>query len=431
MKKNKFITSTLILILGGFITKILGFVIRIIYTRIIGEDGVSLYFLVMPTYSLLLTFATLSLPIAISKLVSESKERSLKILSNATIITIFINILIIILTFIFAKPIAYNLLKEPKCYYLIIAMSLTFPFVSISSIIKGYFYGKQKMTPHTISNIVEQIVRIILIIYIIPILMKKNIIYAVVGLILTNIASELASILTFFFFMPKKVMITKQDLKINSYTTKSILGISLPNVSSRIIGNIGFFFEPIILTNVLLSVGYTSSYIVKEYGIYNAYSISTLTIPSFFIMAISSALLPEISKFYNNKNIVMVKRRIKQALIISGILGIFFSSCFYIYRYKLLDVIYKTTSGANYIKILVPFFCLFYLEGPLISSLQALNKSKVTMFITIIGVIIKLIIMALLSLFHIGIYSLVISEIINIILVVFLNFIALKNVLSK
>ena len=59
-----------------------------------------------------------------------------------------------------SKFIAVNLLKEPRAEILLIAMSLTFPFVSISSIIKGYFYGKQKMIPHTVSNVIEQIVRI-------------------------------------------------------------------------------------------------------------------------------------------------------------------------------------------------------------------------------------------------------------------------------
>ncbi len=429
MKKNVFIQSTLILILGGFITKILGFVIRIIYTRIIGEAGVSLYSIVMPTYSLLLTIATLSLPVAISKLVSENKNRSLKILSNATIITLFLNILIITFTILFSKTIAYKLLNEPRSYYLIIAMSLTFPFVSISSILKGYFYGKQKMVPHTLSNIVEQVVRIFLIIYILPYLMTKNIIYAVVGLILTNIASELASILTFLFFLPKKFTITKKELKADAGTMKDIFAISLPSVSSRIIGNIGFFFEPIILTNILLLCGYTSSYVIKEYGIYNAYSISILTIPSFFIMAISSSLLPEITKFFQRKNMLMVKRRVKQALVISFILGLFFSTGFYLYRDVILNVIYKTTSGSNYIKILAPFFVLFYLEGPLISALQAMDKSTITMFITLFGIVVKLLVLALLSLCHIGIYSLVISEIVNIFVVVFLNFLALKKVL--
>ena len=53
MKQNKFLKATFILMIGGLITKILGFGIRIIYTRMVGSDAINLYSLVMPTYSLL------------------------------------------------------------------------------------------------------------------------------------------------------------------------------------------------------------------------------------------------------------------------------------------------------------------------------------------------------------------------------------------
>ena len=72
--KSKFFKSSMLLILGGFITKILGFLIKIIYTRIIGEEGISLYSLVIPTYSLLITIATLSMPIVISKIIAEKES---------------------------------------------------------------------------------------------------------------------------------------------------------------------------------------------------------------------------------------------------------------------------------------------------------------------------------------------------------------------
>ena len=76
---NIFIKSTIILILGGIVTKILGFIIRIIYTRIVGPEVIGLYSLVMPTYSLLITIATLALPTTISKLIAENKHNNLRI----------------------------------------------------------------------------------------------------------------------------------------------------------------------------------------------------------------------------------------------------------------------------------------------------------------------------------------------------------------
>lgn len=429
MKNNKFLKSTFILLIGGLFTKVLGFIIRIIYTRMVGSNAINLYSLVMPTYSLLLTIATLALPIVISKLISEAKIPSLKILSNATFITLALNIFVIIIIYFTKDFIAIKLLHEPRAGILILAMALTFPFVSISSIFKGYFYGKQKMLPHTISNILEQIIRLILIYLIIPPLVTKGIIYAVLGLILLSIASETISILTFLFFLPKKFTINTKYLKPDLNTSKEILNLSIPTVSSRLIGNIGFFLEPIILTNILLFSGYSMSYILEEYGAYNAYSISLLAMPSFFIQAISSSLLPEISNFYYHHNNKMVKRRFKQALILSFFVGLFFSTFIFIFRNKLLFTLYHTYNGSNYLKILAPFFVLFYLEGPMQSVLQALGKAKSTLYITTIALTFKLITMALLSLVHIGMYSLVIAEIIDIFIVVILSYKCIKKVI--
>ena len=316
--KNKFIKSTIILIIGGLITKLLGFVIKIVYTRMIGEDGISLFMLVTPAYSLFITIAQLGLPIAISKLVAENKN-SKKIIFSIIPLMLILNFILVVIIFSCSSFIANDLLKEPNSKLLLMAMALVLPFISLSSIIRGYFFGKQKMFPHTLSNIIEQIVKLGLIFLIIPILMKKGIVIAVSGLILLNIISEIVSIIVFLFFLPKNFCIKKKDIKPDINSCKEVLKISIPSVSSRFIGNIGFFFEPIILTNILISIGYSSKYIVREYGIYNAYSIPLLLLPSFFIAALSSALVPEISKFYQQRNLKMVKRRFNQALGISFI----------------------------------------------------------------------------------------------------------------
>lgn len=428
-RNNIFIKSTLILILSGLLTKVIGFIIRIVYTRIIGPYGISLYTIATPTYSLLLTIATLAIPISISKLVAENKGRNIRILTSAVALILSINAALIIIIFFTHDFIASTLLKEPLAGPILLAMALTLPFVSISSVLKGYFAGKQNMTPHATSNIIEQIVRLIMIVGILPILMDKGVMYAVLGLILLTIFSEISSIIVFFFFLPRKINL-KTPLSPTKSNITDILDISLPTVSSRIVGNIGYFFEPIILTNLLLLSGYSSAYILAEYGAYNAYSISLLTMPSFFIAAVSTSLLPEVSKFYADGNITMVKRRIKQGLLFALLIGLSFSFVIYLFRDQLLFSLYKTTIGSKYIKILAPVFVLFYLEGVLTSSLQALGEAKKTMKISLWGVIIKLIILSILSLCHIGIYSLVISEIINIFFVVSLNFNELKKRLT-
>ncbi len=419
--KNIFLKSTIILIIGGVITKILGFIIRLIYTRIVGAEVIGLYSLVMPTYSLLITIATLALPTTISKLVAEGKHRNMQIITTSTILIMAIN-LVVVLTMLFsARFIANVLLQEERCYLLIIAMSLTFPIISISSIIKGYFYGKQNMIPNVVSNIIEQLIRGLLIYLFVPSIMAKSDILAACSLFFFSFIEEVVSIFVNLLFLPKKIKINKNDIMPNKGLLKNILSISIPTVSSRIIGNIGYFFEPIILTNLLLYSGYSNEYIVLEYGAYNAYTMTILTVPSFFITAISSSLIPEISKNYLKKNYKNMKKRLQEALGFSLFIGIIYSVLLMFFGDKILLTLYKTTLGLSYIKILAPIFPLFYIEAILMSYLQALDRAKITMNITIIGVIIKLVVLALTSLMHIGMYSLIISEIANIFVVVFLN----------
>ena len=144
MKQNKFLKATFILMIGGLITKILGFGIRIIYTRMVGSDAINLYSLVMPTYSLLLTIATLSLPIVISKLISEHRTRSIKILSSATIITMILNSLVIALIYFTKDFIASTLLNDERCSILLMAMALLFLLYLYLVFLKDIFMVNKK-----------------------------------------------------------------------------------------------------------------------------------------------------------------------------------------------------------------------------------------------------------------------------------------------
>ncbi len=428
MTKNKFWKSTFILLIGGFLTKLIGLFIKIIYTRNLGIEGISLFSLITPTYSLLISLANFNMLVSVSKRIS-SNINSKKVIINSCYIMFILNTILISIIFIFAKYISNNLLKEPNAYYPLLACTLSLPFISIGYIIKGYFYGKQNMTPHMVSNVLEQLFRLLIISLILPKITIYGHIISVTIFILFNIFSESFSILIFLFFLPKNKKITKQDLHFDYKETKEILSISIPSISGRLLGNIGFFLEPILLTNLLTYKGLSINYITKEYGIYNAYAISTLLFPSFFITAISNALLPEISKYNANHNIKEIKRRIKESLTISLIIGLLCTSIIFIFKRPILNILYNTNEGINYISILAPFFILYYLESPLNSILIGLNAIKKCTIISTLGIIIKLLTLTILSLLNFKIYSLIISEIINILFITINEFILLKKLI--
>lgn len=430
MFKSNFFKATVILLIGGFISKLLGFILKIIMTRMIGLEGISLYSLIMPTFGLLSTIAIFSFPVAIGKIVAEEKGRIKNIFTSIIPISIMINIFMIILVYLFAPLISENLLKEPKTYYPIIAISLTMPFIGLSSIIKGYFWGKQTMFPYILSNIAEQIVRLSLLIFLIPYTLKISVVTTITVVILVNVVSETVSIIIMLLFMPKGVKIKKEDIKVNKNYIKDILEVSVPSTSSKVVGCIFFFFEPIILTNTLLYVGYSHEFIINEYGILNGYSLSLLLLPQFFAQSISTSLVPEISKNYKLGDKKKCIKRIKQIVLLSVSIGFITSLFIFLFPEFLLDLLFHKVYGVNYLRFLSFFMLLYFIDLPFISALQSLNKSKENMYITIIGSSIKLLLIFLLSLLKIGIYGLIISIVINLLIVTYLNYKTLKKYLS-
>ena len=209
--KNNFFKSTIILLIGGFITKILGFIIRIIYMRLIGEEGISLYSLVMPTYSLLMSLANFNIQLSVSKRISSGKNAKQTIF-NACYIMFVLDIFLILIMFLSSKFISFYLLKNIDTFYPLLACALTLPFISIGYIIKGYFYGKQNMVPHMISNVLEQLFRLIIICFLLKHFARYGTCIMVTILILFNILSESFSIFIFMFFLPHKMKINKKDL---------------------------------------------------------------------------------------------------------------------------------------------------------------------------------------------------------------------------
>ena len=429
--KEKFIKSSIILIIGGALTKILGIIIRMVMSRVATLESISLYMLVLPTFSLMMAISQLGFSKGVSKLVSERRYKSKKILFSILPLSILINILLTIFLVISSKFIANNLLHNENAYLPILAISLVLPFDSLSSMLRGFFFGKEKMTPHVISHLAEQFIRLLLMLLVIPLFKDTETIYQTTALILINVVSEISSSLVLIFFLPKKFTIKKIDLKPNFHYLKNVLSISIPTTTTRIIGTIGYFLEPIILTFVLLKMGYQTNFITTEYGIITAFVMPILLLPSFFTTSISNAMFPIISREYVNNNIPYIKNKLKQAITFSLIIAIISIIFINLFPSFLLKFFYKTNLGVNYLRFLSPIFILYSLESPLSSFLEATNHAKVAMYDNLIGIIIKTIFLFILSYLKIGLYSLLISMIINILIVTIRHIIHTKKVLNN
>lgn len=429
MKKSKFLKSSITLLIGGIITKILGLFIKIILTRKIGTIGVGLYSMIMPSFMLLLSISGMGLSNALNILIASNKYNNKNLIITALFFSLSMDLLIFIFLFSFGHNITSLLLQDSRLYYPLLSISFVLPFISISNIFRAYFFSKERMLPHVISNILEDIIKLLIIYFGIG-YFSYSIEATLTFIILSNILCELSSIFIFIFCFPK-FKIKKEELKITSKNVKDIFNIALPTTLSRLVGSFTYFLEPIILTSILLKLGYDNHFIVSEYGIINGYVLPLIMMPSFFTGTISQALTPIVSKNYYNGRLDVVKKRIIQALAISALIGISYLIMCYLFGEKLLNLLYHTNEGVNYIKFLLPIFIFYYLEAPLLSSLQALNRAKIHLHISIINFLIRTVLLSILTSLSIGMFGLLIAISLNILFTVFYSLSQINKILTS
>ena len=386
-KNNLLIKNIIILLVSGALAKVLGMLGKIIYTRIVGVNVVGLYTMITPTFMLIISICQFSFPISISKISAEEKYDNKSLLKSAYFVGSIISIILIIILILTSNLIAlslHNKLLVPA----ILSISAIIPFVMISSVQRGFLHGKEDMLPASITNVTEEIIKIILILFLLPIAISKSDITSVIFLILFNVVTESSNIL----FMQKAISknyISNKKGKVNKKIIKEILSISIPTTSVRLIASIGFFLEPIILTNTLLSSGYSPNYITMEYGIINSYIVPLLSIPSFFSISIASALLPNITKAYANKKYDEFNKKLLKLMFLSMLVGAVCLTIILIFPNEILKLVYNVNFGINYIYLIGPFFLILYMQPTLSVALQAMNKTNKLFLTSTISVIIK------------------------------------------
>lgn len=429
-KNNLLIKNIIILLISGALAKILGMIGKIIYTRIAGVNVVGLYTMITPTLMLIISITQFSFPISISKISAEEKYENKDILKNAYIIGFIIDIILMLLVMLSASLIAsmlHNKLLTPAIW----SITIIIPFVTISSIQRGFLHGKEDMLPASITNVTEEVVKIILIIIFLPLAISKSDIKAVIFIILFNVITEITSI----FIMEKSIdkkYVHKEKGNINKKIIKEILNISIPTTSVRLISSVGFFLEPIILTSTLLATGFSSNYITLEYGIINSYIIPLLSIPSFFSISIASALLPNITKAYTKKRYNEFNKKLIKLLILSVIVGLICIGFILIFPKQILKLVYNVNFGENYIYLIGPFFLVYYLQPTLSIALQAMGKTNKLFITSTISMIIKYSVLYILGRLGFGMNSLIFSIITGIVVTTMMVFfIVVKEIAKK
>jgi stage V sporulation protein B len=438
---SKFLQGTMILIVAGLITRALGFVNRIVVARVIGEEGVGLYMMAMPTLVLAITITQMGLPVAISKLVAEAeavgdRQKVKKILVVSLTITSILSVIFFPTMILLAPFLSRTLFTDPRTYYPLIAIAPVVPIIAVSSVLRGYFQGKQQMKPYAYSQLLEQIVRISLIAYCTKALLPYGIEYAAAGAMFSSVIGEFISLLylLYMFKLKKSIKLrTKfiQYVKAGKETFASLMRIALPTTGSRLIGSLSWFLEPIVVANSLAMAGVATTLATKQYGQLTGYALPLLMLPSFITYSLSTSLVPAISEAMAQKQTLLVEHRIQQAMRLSLVTGGLSVVILYVFAEPLMQLMYGTSEATIFVKVMAPFFLFYYFQGPLQAVLQALDLAKAAMTNSLIGVAVKIVsIFALATQPSLGIMGAALAIAINIVLVTLLHFATIMKAVS-
>ncbi|MFC7320994.1 stage V sporulation protein B [Halobacillus campisalis] len=407
MSKQTFLHGALILVAAGLVTRLLGFINRILVARIMGEEGMGLYMMALPTLILVSTITQFGLPVAISKRVSEAEalgdEKQIKrILIVSLTITGSLSIIFTAGLFLFAPVLAQYLFTDVRALAPLLAVTPIIPITAVSAVLRGYFQGRQNMKPQAISQVIEQVVRIATVAFLTNLFMPYGVQYAAAGAMIAVIIGEFVSLL----YMSKQFSLHKtfklrkawrKQIKQGKATLRQLMTIALPTSGSRLIGSLTYFFEPILVAQSLAIAGFTAIETTKLYGGLTGYILPLLFLPTFLTHALAVSLVPSISESAAKHQYESIHYRILQAIRLSLASGGLITVIYFLFPAATLAIVYGTDQGGFLLQFMAPFFLLHYIQTPLQASLQALDLAKAAMWNTLIGAAVKFIVLVALS----------------------------------
>ncbi|MDF2963617.1 MAG: spoVB [Paenibacillus sp.] len=390
-QRSSFVRGTFILSASAFITRIIGFLNSIFLARFLGPEGIGLLMMAHPLVPMLITLTSLGLPVAISKLVAEAEAQGdsakvKRILQVSLTMTITISIILTLGAFIGAKHIAIWILADQRAYYAMLAIIPIAPLVAISSVLKGYFRGKQNMKPIAVSDVIENIVQISLIMALVQLLLPKGIEYATAGAMICTVIGEgsgLLYLLLMYMVYKKKSSVkplSSNPLPNKKQTLYELLHIGLPSTGQGFIHSVYRAVKPALVIKSLAIAGIGTAVATKQYGLLVGYAFPLLVFPTFIMHSLSAALIPSISEANAANNRRLIHQRIDQAIRLAFVIGAPCTIILYMWAVPLTTVLYNSPEAGNLLRLLAPFFLLHYFEEPLHAVLLGIGKVKTVMW---------------------------------------------------
>lgn len=403
--KRNVLIGTIILTLAGFITRVIGFFYKIFLSKVMGAEWLGIYQLVFPVYGIAFTVYATGIQTSISRLVAaEMGKRNPKnvgkILRIGMLLSTLVAFLLSLLLYKFSDVVAIRFLLEPRSASSLRVLSIVFPFCAVTSSINGYYYGLKKAGVPASTQLLEQVIRVIVVFITAKTLgngnLKVTCEMAVLGLVIGEIASSIYNFFSIFICKsPKDMLYPGPDPYAKTLRRrkifKDILALSIPLSTNRLLINILHSLEAVLIPTMLRRSGLSTSDALSTYGTLVGMSIPFIMFPTALINALAVLLLPTVSEAQAMENDALIGKTTSISIKYSLLIGIMSTGIFLLFGQNLGISVFNSKEAGNYLLVLAWLCPLIYLTTTLGSIINGLGKAHITFINSIVGTLAKII----------------------------------------
>lgn len=407
--KSNLIKGTAILTLAGILTRFIGFFYRIFLSNAMGAELLGIYQLIFPVYGICFTIFASGIQTAISTLVAnevgkKQYQNIIKILHIGILMSAGTALVLSYFTYHYSDFIATSFLGEEQAASSIRILAIAFPFCGITSCINGYYYGLKKAGIPATTQLLEQIVRVV-VVYLIATFagggdVKVTCDLAVIGLVFGEIVSQIYNIASMYITPTSRAMYrlsadsTQSDSKRS--LSKQLFKMTVPLTANRLFISILHSVEAILIPGMLKKSGLSSSEALSVYGILTGMSIPFIMFPSAITNSLSVLLLPTISEARSSGNHDLISKTTAITIKYSMLIGIISAGIFIAFGNELGKLVYNNELAGSFLTTIAWLCPFLYITTTLSSIINGLGLAHLTFVSSVIGLTMRIIIILIL-----------------------------------
>ncbi|WP_174729349.1 putative polysaccharide biosynthesis protein [Mesobacillus harenae] len=427
---SKLLRGTFILTLGTFISKFLGLFYVIPFYAIVKDHGTALYNFSYVPYTIFISIATAGVPLAVSKFISKYNalgeyKIGRKLFKSGLAVMLASGILSFLVLY-FSAPLLADIMiddqqvakvesgenvkatpegeevTEADVTTVIRAVSFALIIVPFMSLIRGFFQGHQSMGPSAVSQVVEQVVRIVFLLagaYIVYNILGGSLVAAVSVATFAAFVGALGSLAVLIWYWYKRKPHLDKLLEQDKGTMdislremyKEIIIYAAPFIFVGIANPLFQFIDQLTFTNAMMSIGHLKEEAVAAFSVLNFQTHKLVIIPVSLATAFSLTLVPSITKAFVENDRKSLNRQLDQTfqvllyLTVPAVVGLS------LLAEPIFTVFYENKPlGTEVLQTYAPVAILFSLFAVTAAILQGINEQRFTILSLLVGLLVKL-----------------------------------------